>query len=193
MTSDEFEILLEKASTGDVDTIRAVAFLCYKMAEGGIENNDISKANEFMETGDAWKRAADEFEGNLSDDFYRKLCELTRSVFPRQMDKMDKIEETVIQLENDLFTGAFSESVVRSDLEARATKDRLSKYGSSGRQTDELGQKKRVYNENFQEYIDLINTVLGLLDSSHPYVSRLKRCENQVNKLRGIVSGFREI
>ena len=60
----------------------------------------------------------------------------------------------------------------------------------SGFQTNELGQKKQFYYDSFDKDLELINTCLSYSPPTS-YVDRLKRCQNQVNKLRDIVRNFR--
>jgi len=104
-------------------------------------------------------------------------------------EQMNKIEELTAYFEKEHFYGVFSESTIRTDLETRAARDRLSRLGSSGRQTNNLGEKKRVYYDSFDKDIELINKMLSLNPPSS-YISRLEKCKNQVNKLYDFVQNF---
>ena len=105
-------------------------------------------------------------------------------------DKMNVVTRCLEMFEKELFTGSFSESNVRKDLQHRKAMDMYSTMGSSGRQTNELSQKKRVYIDNFTEDIQVIKAAQSHLVPSHPYYSRLERCKKQAEKLIDIVSNF---
>ena len=48
MTKMEFDTLLNKASSGDTGSMRSMAMLCFKMAEGGMNAGDTESATMFM-------------------------------------------------------------------------------------------------------------------------------------------------
>ena len=220
MTKAEFDFILDKAGNGDVDEIKKLAMICYKMAEETMEH-DINKSMEYMELGNGWKRAS---EGTYSLNLYNGLKELTINNFKDNFipytseEVLYKIERALAYLEIELFTGSFSESVVKNDLQLRNAMDSYSTLGSretqtgipeddpleifnsphkqtplhlkeKGFQTYELSNKKSFYLDSFGKDLELINTCLKYsLPAS--YIDRLERCKNQVNKLREIVLNF---
>ena len=105
-------------------------------------------------------------------------------------DKIDLVARTLAMYEEELFVGSYSENTIRADLQNRKAMDMYSTMGSSGWQTNEVEQKKRMYLENFTKDIQIIDTALDYLQPSHEYVSRLIRCKKQVDKLRDIVRDF---
>jgi len=137
MTKSEFDFILDKAGNGYVDEIIRLAMICYKMAEGAMEHN-INKAMEYMELGNGWERASD---GTYSLDLYEKLKELTSDCFKDSFvssissEVLYKIEQALVHFEVELFTGSFSESFIRNDLQLRSARDRYSTLGSREAQT----------------------------------------------------------
>ena len=101
-----------------------------------------------------------------------------------------EIEQSISQIEREYFTGAFSESVIRNDLQNRKAMDSYSTLGSTGRQTNELGNKKDFYIQDFNGIIAAINKVQTMYSSNSEFVSRCDRCINQINRLLGIVRSF---
>ena len=59
MTKTEFDMLLDKAAAGDTGAMRGMAMICFQMAEGGMNNNDIKAATMYMELGNGWKAASE--------------------------------------------------------------------------------------------------------------------------------------
>jgi len=210
MTKTEFEFILDKAGNGYVDEIKKLTMICYKMAERTMEYN-INKAMDYMELGNGWDRASD---GTYSLDLYEKLKELTSDCFKDNFvssisrEVLEKIEQALAYFETELFTGSFSESIIIDDLRVRNARDAYSTLGSravqmeyeytepmlhleeKGIQTHEFSNKKDFYLDSFDKDLELINICLSYSPPT-PYVDRLKRCQNQVNKLRDIVRNFK--
>jgi len=105
----------------------------------------------------------------------------------------NKAKDFIALCEMDFFSGAFSESVIRADLENRKAMDRLSTMGSSGMQTNELRNKKNYYIQDFDNCLSGITQVLDWARNNHwdtMFISRCERCKEQVNKLHDIVRNF---
>ena len=79
MTKVEFDVLLNKASSGDTGSMRAIASLSYKMAEASMDNGDMRGATVFMEIGNGWQKLSEQGEGygNVSE----KVKGFTREAF----------------------------------------------------------------------------------------------------------------
>jgi len=88
-------------------------------------------------------------------------------------------EKLIVLTEESLFLGAFSESIVKNDLETRKAMDRLSKMGSKGA-TNALAEKKDVYFRNFAEWREDIDTVLKGLRGLSP--AKMRFSSQQSNK-----------
>ena len=58
MTKAEFDMLLNNAASGKVSSMRGIAMLCFKMAEG-VMAHDIRKATIFIELGNGWKELSE--------------------------------------------------------------------------------------------------------------------------------------
>jgi len=59
MTKADFDARLNKATTGDLEAMRDISWLCFKMEEGGRRNNDIAGANMYRDLGNDWKALID--------------------------------------------------------------------------------------------------------------------------------------
>ena len=70
MTKMEFDTLLDKASSGDVKSMRILANICYKMVEAGTSAGDIKMATTFMGVGDGWRKLSEQGGGfgSVSDE-----------------------------------------------------------------------------------------------------------------------------
>lgn len=109
------------------------------------------------------------------------------------MSENIKVAYELIELaERELFTGSFSESAIRADLESRKTTDNLSRFGSSGKQTNELSAKRQIYVQELGKWLNSINTALQVLHGSGNLTLdlRCKKCEEQANNLLNIVNNF---
>jgi len=102
----------------------------------------------------------------------------------------NEIEQGIAQIEQAYFTGPFCESVVRDDLQCRKAMDSYSTFGSVGRQTNELGEKKDFYIQDFNNILDVINRVQSDYSNNSVFVSRCERCKIQINRLLNIVRDF---
>ena len=107
----------------------------------------------------------------------------------------DKAGQLIALFEKDyFFTGAFSESIIRDDLQIRKRRDSCSTLGSSGIQTYELRAKKDFYIKEFNDSLNLINQILNEVRTHQSWdatlISRCEKCKNQANKLLGIVRNF---
>jgi len=96
-------------------------------------------------------------------------------------------EEFIVSFEREFFTGSYSESAIKADLEARKTMDSLSTMGSSGMQTNRLGEKRNIY---FQDFENVLYHIDRISKEDTTFISRCERCKSQVNKLKDIVSNF---
>ena len=105
----------------------------------------------------------------------------------------DQIER-IISLYEKSYSGPFSESTVKDDLENKRALDSYSMLGSSPRQTHELRAKKDFYIKEFNDNLIYINKILDAArihrswDSM--FISRCEKCKNEANKLLGIVRNF---
>ena len=79
MTKMEFDTLLNSASSGNPGSMRTLAMLCFKMAEGGMNAGDLENATIYMELGNGWKKLSEQGEGygSVSDQVRR----LTQDMF----------------------------------------------------------------------------------------------------------------
>ena len=59
MTKADFDMLLDRAVSGDVQSMRTMAMICFKMVEGATNNGDAESANMYMGLGDGWKLASE--------------------------------------------------------------------------------------------------------------------------------------
>jgi len=96
-------------------------------------------------------------------------------------------EELIVSFEREFFTGSYSESAIKADLEARRTRDNLSRMGSYGMQTNMLGEKREIY---FQDFDLVLNHIDRISKEDTTFISRCERCKNQVNKLYDFVRDF---
>ena len=99
-------------------------------------------------------------------------------------------EELIASFERELFTGAFSESAIKADLENRRAMDNLSTMGSWGRQTNKLSEKRNFYIETFYEVLGHIDSILEHTKSDSSFIPRCEKCKNQANRLLDIVRNF---
>ena len=97
-------------------------------------------------------------------------------------------EEYIRLCENSYFTGSFSESVIKRDLEDKKTIDRMSRLGS--RQTNCLAEKKQFYKNDFDKTEQMLNTILRDSTSNNQLMQRCRMCKDQINNLRNIVEKF---
>ena len=103
---------------------------------------------------------------------------------------MAEVERVVGACEEMYFTGWFSESVIKDDLQKRKTRDSLSTMGSNPRQTYHLSEKKQFYLKDFDDVEKRLNEFLDGLPRTHELYKRSERCKNQIIKLREIVRNF---
>jgi len=68
-------------------------------------------------------------------------------------------EKYISACEEIYFTGNFSDSVIKTDLENRKASDRYSTMGSNPRQTNLLWEKKQFYFQDFDEREKFFNTI----------------------------------
>jgi len=111
------------------------------------------------------------------------------------MADKEKIKEFIAKFEREYFTGPYSESSIRADLEARRSMDRLSTLGSSGIQTYKLREKRNIYTQEFNELLDsTINPILDWAKKNCPddtiFISSCENCKNKVNRMLDIVRDF---
>ena len=95
--------------------------------------------------------------------------------------------------EESYFTGAFSESVIKDDLQSRKASDTYSTLGSNPRQTNQLAEKKQFYINDFNSVEDELDTWIRKIrevNPDHPWIARCEKCKNQIVKLRKIVRNF---
>jgi len=103
------------------------------------------------------------------------------------------VERVIAQCEDVYFTGCFSESFIKNDLESRRTLDMIRR--NSGRGSDEESMKKRFYLEDFdnrEEFLDDFLRQMQVADfnPNHPWVMKFERIKNQIVRLRDIVRNF---
>ena len=98
-------------------------------------------------------------------------------------------EEFIVSFERELFTGSFSESFIKNDLEARKTRDTLSTMGS-GMRTNLLGEKRKIYIQDFKNVLGIIEKAKDEYSHDSEFLSRCERCKNQANRLLDIVLNF---
>ena len=96
-------------------------------------------------------------------------------------------EELIVSFEREFFTGWYSESAIKADLENRKAMDSLSTMGSSGMQTNRLGEKRNIY---FQDFKNVLYHIDRISKEDSAFISRCERCKNQVNKLYDFVRNF---
>jgi len=94
-------------------------------------------------------------------------------------------EQIISQIEQIYFTGSFSESTIRNDLQLRKSMDIR-----SGGQTNNLGEKRSFYIQEIDIVLNLLKKMQTACSDDSAFVSRCKRCEDQVNKLLAIVRSF---
>ena len=105
-----------------------------------------------------------------------------------------QIEQGISQIEQAYFNGAFSDSVIRDDLQTRKAMDTYSTFGSTGRQTNELAKKKDFYIRDFNDVLNTIDLVINWMRDNQPgnssFITRCENCKTQINKLLSIVRSF---
>ena len=94
-------------------------------------------------------------------------------------------EQIISQIEQIYFTGSFSESTIRNDLQLREAMDIR-----SGGQKNNLGEKQSFYIQEIDIVLDLLKKVQTAYSNESAFVSRCKRLEEHVNKLLAIVRSF---
>jgi len=111
------------------------------------------------------------------------------------MADKEKIKEFIDKFEREYFTGPYSESSIKADLESRRAMDGLSTMGSSGRQTNRLGEKRSIYIKEFNDLLDsTINPILEWAKTNCSddtvFISSCENCKTQVNRMLDIVRNF---
>ena len=107
-------------------------------------------------------------------------------------EQLKGAEQLLNSYEKDYFTGAFSESTIKDDLQTRKASDAYSRMGS-GPPTNYLSQKKQFYYNDFddtEEYLNRIDKMLSGQPKTHPLLLRSAKCRSQITKLREIVRNF---
>ena len=108
-------------------------------------------------------------------------------------EQLKAVEQYLDACETMYFSGSFSEGVIRDDLQARKTNDRISTMTSNPRQTYYLSEKKQFYYKDFddaEQYLSSIVNGLKNISTNHALIPRCEKCKNQIGKLRNIVRDF---
>lgn len=102
----------------------------------------------------------------------------------------NELGQFISLVESELFTGSFSENTIHADLQLRRNKDVLNQW-----QTSALSDKKRIYIQELNKWLDGTNKVLNLVQTHQSWdselIARCERCKNQANTLLNIVRSFR--
>ena len=102
-------------------------------------------------------------------------------------------EQYISHCEIGYFTGPFSESAIRDDLQTRKARDSYSMMGTPPHRTNFLSEKKQFYYKDFNEVEQYLGLILGMLQNTYPahtLIPRCERCKNQIVKLRNLVQNF---
>jgi len=80
MTQEEFDMLLNKAASGDKDSMFQLASLCKIFFDGAIEHNDPASAQMYMGLFDGWVNLAQSGFTDFGDEL-NQVKEFTRQAF----------------------------------------------------------------------------------------------------------------
>jgi len=100
----------------------------------------------------------------------------------------NEIEQFISSVEREYFTGVFSESTIRNDLQLRKSMDIR-----SGGQANNFREKQGYYIQHFDRILGDIDFAIDWVQNNNcpqkpEFISRCERCKEQVNRLLEIVS-----
>jgi len=77
----DFDKLLDSACSGNTGSMRGLSMLCFNMAEGCLNADDIEMATVYGGLGDGWKKLSEQGQGYGSVS--EQVKEVTRNAFSR--------------------------------------------------------------------------------------------------------------